>query len=79
MFGIECCCFFHIYFLPTWNEHHHLGTVIDTLSLPYMQGTDLSEQVVGWIKPSLPLLHRPLQVMILGRGCVALSPNAGLT
>ena len=40
----------------------------DTLSLPYTQGTDLSVQVVGWIKPSLPLPRRPLRVAILGRG-----------
>ena len=48
----------------------HMSDVIssDTLSLPYMQGTDLSERVVGWIKPSLPLLRRPPRVAILGRG-----------
>ena len=33
-----------------------------------MQGTDLSVQVVGWIKPSLPLLCRPPWVVILGKG-----------
>ena len=37
----------------------------DTLSLPYMQGMDLSVQVMGWIKLSLPLLHRFLWVAIL--------------
>ena len=36
----------------------------DTLSLPYTQGTDLSVQVVGWIKLSLLLSCRPLQVAI---------------
>ena len=33
-----------------------------------MQGTDSSEQVVGWIKPSLLLLHGPPQVTILHVG-----------
>ena len=37
----------------------------DTLSLPYMQGTDLSVQVVGWSKPSLSLSRRPPRVAIL--------------
>ena len=41
---------------------------IDTLSLPYMQGTDLSVQVVRWSKPSLSLLRRPLWVAILCEG-----------
>ena len=40
----------------------------DTLSLPYTQGTDLSVQVVGQCKPSLPLLRRPLWVVILCMG-----------
>ena len=44
------------------------SVAIDTLSLPYTQGTDLTVQVVGWIKPSLPLPRRPLRVVILGRG-----------
>ena len=38
---------------------------IDTLSLPYTQGTDLSEQFMGQIKPSLLLSHRPPWVTIL--------------
>ena len=46
-----------------WELKH-----VDTLSLPYTQGTDLSEQVVGRIKLSLPLSCRPLWVVILGRG-----------
>ena len=33
-----------------------------------MQGTDLDEQVVGWIKLSLPLSRRPPRVAILGMG-----------
>ena len=45
------CCYFSCY--------------IDTLSLPYTHGTDLDEQVMGWIKLSLLLSHRPLWVAIL--------------
>ena len=37
----------------------------DTLSLPYMQGTDLSVWFVGRSKPSLPQSRRPLQVAIV--------------
>ena len=46
----------------------HLQPHVDTLSLPYMQGTDLSEQVVGQIKPSLSLSRRPPRVAILNMG-----------
>ena len=41
---------------------------VDTLSLPYMQGTDLSVQVMRQIKPSLSLSCRPPQVAILLEG-----------
>ena len=40
----------------------------DTLSLSYMQGMDLSEQVMGRIKLSLPLSRRPLRVAIPLKG-----------
>ena len=38
---------------------------VDTLSLPYMQGTDLDVQVMGRSKPSLSLSCRPPRVAIL--------------
>ena len=54
--------------ISIYNWHKKAETTADSLSLPYMQGTDLSVQFIGRSKPSLPLLHRPLWVTILGRG-----------
>ena len=51
----------HIHKVMSRGVHN----IADTPSLPYTQGADLSVQVVGWIKPSLPLLHRPPRVAIL--------------
>ena len=45
-----------------------MGASIDTLSLPYTQGTDLSVQVMGQIKLSLSLSHRPPRITILCKG-----------
>ena len=47
------------------KNRHEAHTAVDTLSLPYTQGTDLSVRFVGRSKPSLPLSRRPPRVAIL--------------